>query len=155
VINPVPAGGDCSSFLAICAEGYYCNNSTCAKGAQVGQDCDPSYIGLPSEDPSNQCLHQAFCKPSSSARGGTCTLLPAAGEACDPTGQNLCNAYFTTYCDPVSGVCRLRADLAKGICVAQGKVGDPCDPSVADDCMWELQCTNGKCETEPSLAVCL
>ena len=98
-------------------------------------------------------------------------MLPAAGEACDPAGQNLCNAYFTTYCDPVSGVCRLRAgvgmpcshvdgcawayarcDFAKGICVAQGKVGDPCDPSVADDCAYDLQCTNGKCEIEPSLA---
>jgi hypothetical protein len=174
VDNPVPAGGDCSSELAVCADGTYCYTwrepYTCAVGLKLGEACNPSSSGM--DDPSNHCLHSAHCKPSNSARGGTCTRPPVAGETCDPSGPIPSCDPINTYCDSSSHICRLRGtagtactddegcvpyarcDLAKGTCVALGTAGETCDATASSPCLGSLECTNGKCEL-PAPVVCL
>jgi hypothetical protein len=170
--HPIPLGGDCSAFTAVCADALSCSASagslTCVSvppGLALGQDCNPN------SSTSGYCPSNAKCEPSSSTLlGGTCTALPDEGDPCDPAANDCSTSY--DYCDPVARTCVPKiaigqpcpsgygcvdyANCVSGTCVSQKRPGETCDELDPDACMGFLLCTNGICTlpTDLFLPVC-
>jgi hypothetical protein len=164
VSNPVPVGGDCLGVNAVCVDGTYCRHlttgDTCTTGIALGRKCDPSGVS---------CANYATCLSSSSTLGGTCTLPPAEGDACDRS-INPCNSSLD-YCDSATSKCVRKiapgqpcpngdgcvryANCLSGICVAQKKVGETCDDTQsAHPCMSSLWCNGGTCVVQQLPPAC-
>lgn len=116
--EPEPKIGEMCDFF--CEDGAYCGgDNTCHAELPLGAACDAPFA----------CAGDAYCAGRSSMMTGTCTRLPATGEAC--TEQ--CS-HIGDYCD--------------GTCKRVGNLGDACAND--DQCSFYYRCdeTTMKCAEE-------
>jgi hypothetical protein len=113
----LPAGAACPSARpGICATGY-CFNNVCVTPAASGATCDPANSGVACSDFAEVCDPQRL----------KCIPLRAVGETCSRQSQ-------------VAACVTLAICGSAGTCVARGKPGDACDPTVSQACLDGAAC---------------
>jgi hypothetical protein len=164
----VAAGGDCSAWNARCVDGTSCYYSSsteaiCVAEIPLGAACNPT------DNSGHRCPMLAVCK-ADGAGGGSCTLPPAEGEACDTAHTVACNSELDSCdsngnCSRRGGVgaacsddsaCLLYAYCSSGVCELLKKAGETCDRTntAQGNCMMGMICSdNGAC-TSSSTSPC-
>jgi hypothetical protein len=159
---PVAVGGDCSAAGSSCVAGAFCSTLTalCVARLAVGQPCDATM--------DRYCSIGLTCGPAASGTQPVCLAPPAEGESCATLMP--CDG-LDDYCDPLArkclrkvvpgGFCQTGAccvDYARWdggtTCVADAKLGDPCELSMPPFCLGSLDCTHGFCELPLTSLVC-
>jgi len=150
----VPIGGACTGSM--CVSGAFCDipsgasSGTCtAQLSTEGAACDAL----------DACKAPLQC--ALGAASGTCTKLPAEGEACDGQSFLACDD-LRDYCDPVTLTCAHRVDVGADCtdatcagfagcdattkkCVSRPSLGDACDDGPGGSCLGSLHCVDGTC----------
>jgi hypothetical protein len=167
----VQAGGDCGQPGSECVAG-----TTCAVTQNLsGITCQPSLgPGAACTAINDTCdLPYTCVTPDSTVDQGTCEPPSARGEACgDPTGIGIrCNDVrdacdtTTSLCaqrSPVGGACSTATAACTGVavcdgvtCIARGRAGDTCNPSLASACLGSMACdATMHCALPPASVSC-
>jgi hypothetical protein len=148
------AGDPCA--LSSCERGLVCRSGICAKPSALGAICGSDV----------DCIGALSC------RFGTCKEPAKLGEKCDPmwSGALGCASKRGERC--VDGKCIPgefkrpgdactsmtqcaggHCDLATAKCVFRPSLGEPCDLTHDESCLYPLICSAGKCSL-PDVTVC-
>lgn len=176
--GPVQVGDACTSNSS-CETGKYCDTTT--------DRCAAAASGSPCSNSSN-CLSTEYCNSS-----GVCAAKAPAGQVCDSRRSESCSAAGErclststpgqSRCQPVPEVgspcinqCAWGAACRNGLCVASGRVGQPClsgtgcfpgvcrfdagvglcDAPLANGaaCIANTECQSGSCDRGLCVAAC-
>lgn len=155
---------DTDRLTAFCEDTAYC-----APPADDGSG-EPPTMGTcqPRGDNGAVCDRNEACLDGQRCDSGSCFVLSAAGEQCNPTlssgscvdHNQVCDMGSSTCVDApgngepcVFGRCMQYAVCVEEVCVARPGLGESCEGT--PPCQGDLQCRDGVCEDEPVVFVCL